>query len=274
MKWTNMLKYWPSKFSKRLYHDNVYVLETSFQSMYRGPVTNVDLINLPATTAPIAPSIPALAAYPIVQNNTIIRGPNVNVTYISHTFGYRLFIHELRESSDGHFIKGAFMDTPLGISSVAHFRALFFLGDIRRGIHLGVLRTDTSRGSQTMVKLARSHPLWKFTCTSAQAIVHGRDIAILVADSDNNLFTFKPNFSSTQIIDKETLQPASHISLSTSLVHMKPVESNSNRHVIATYPPSLESPQILSSKHDPTKPPFPNSSKTSSPPTKSYLCNI
>ncbi|KAJ1606025.1 hypothetical protein OJ253_2896 [Cryptosporidium canis] len=234
MKWTNMLKYWPSKFSKLLYHDNVYVLETSFQSMYRGPVTNVDLINLPATTAPIAPSIPALAAYPIIQNNTIIRGPNANVTYISHTFGYRLFIHELRESSDGHFIKGTFMDTPLGISSVAHFRALFFLGDIRRGIHLGVLRTDTSRGSQTMVKLARSHPLWKFTCTSAQAIVHGRDIAILVADSDNNLFTFKPNFSSTQIIDKETLQPASHISLSTSLVHMKPVESNSNRHVIAS----------------------------------------
>lgn len=234
VKWTNMLKYWPSRFSKQLYHDNVQELEICFQSMYRGPVTSVDLINLPATTAQVAPAIPALAAYPIIQNNSIVRAPNSNVTYIAHTFGYRLYIHELRENSESSFIKGTFMDTPLGISSVSNYKALFFLGDIRRGIHFGMLRTDASRGSQTMVKFARSHPLWKFTCTSAQAIVQNKDLAILVSDNNNNLFTFEPNFSATQIIDKETLKPTSHTSLCTSLVHMRTVESENYRYVIAS----------------------------------------
>ncbi|PPS98329.1 Cleavage/polyadenylation specificity factor A subunit [Cryptosporidium hominis] len=233
-KWTNMLKYWPSRFSKQLYHDNVQELDICFQSMYRGPVTSVDLINLPATTAPIAPAIPALAAYPIIQNNSIVRAPNSNVTYIAHTFGYRLYIHELRENNEGNFTKGTFMDTPLGISSVSNYKALFFLGDIRRGIHFGMLRTDASRGSQTMVKFARSHPLWKFTCTSAQAIVQDKDLAILVSDNNNNLFTFEPNFNATQIIDKETLKPTSHTSLSTSFVHMRTVESDNYRYVIAS----------------------------------------
>ncbi|KAH8583472.1 uncharacterized protein ELE39_000240 [Cryptosporidium sp. chipmunk genotype I] len=233
-KWTNMLKYWPSKFSKQLYHDNVRELEICFQSMYRGPVTSVDLINLPATTAPIAPAIPALAAYPIIQNNSIVRAPNSNVTYIAHTFGYRLYIHELRENNEVSFTKGTFMDTPLGISSVSNYKALFFLGDIRRGIHFGMLRTDASRGSQTMVKFARSHPLWKFTCTSAQAIVQDKDLAILVSDNNNNLFTFEPNFNATQIIDKETLKPTSHTNLCTTLVHMRTVESDNYRYVIAS----------------------------------------
>ncbi|OII72832.1 uncharacterized protein cubi_03702 [Cryptosporidium ubiquitum] len=232
-KWTNMLKYWPSKFSKQLYHDNVQELEICFQSMYRGPVTSVDLINLPATTAQVAPAIPALAAYPIIQNNPIVRAPNSNVTYIAHTFGYRLYIHELREN-ESSFIKGTFIDTPLGISSVSNYKALFFLGDIRRGVHFGMLRTDASRGSQTMVKFARSHPLWKFTCTSAQAIVQEKDLAILVSDNNNNLFTFEPNFGATQIIDKETLKPTSHTNLCTSIVHMRTVESENYRYVIAS----------------------------------------
>lgn len=234
LKWTNMLKYWPSRFAKQLYHENVQELELCFQSMYRGPVTCVDLISLPATTAQIAPAIPALAAYPIIQNNSIVRAPNSKVTYIAHTLGYRLYVHELRENSEGSFVKGSFMDTPLGISSISNYKALFFLGDIRRGVHFGMLRTDASRGSQSMVKLARSHPLWKFTCTSAQAIVQDKDLAILVSDNSNNIFTFEPNFNATQIIDKETLKPTSHTSLCTSLVHMRGVDSGNGRYVIAS----------------------------------------
>lgn len=234
IKWTSMLKYWPSRFSKQLYQENVQELELCFQQMYRGPVTGVDLITLPATTAQIAPAIPALAAYPIIQNNSMVRAPNSKVTYLAHTFGYRLYIHELRENSDGNFVKGSFMDTPLGISSVSNYKAMFFLGDIRRGIHFGMLRTDASRGSQTMVKLARSHPLWKFTCTSAQAIVQDKDLAILVSDNNNNIFTFEPNFNATQIIDKETLKPTSHTGLCTSLVHMRGVDYENGRYVIAS----------------------------------------
>ncbi|KAF7458814.1 CPSF A subunit region family protein [Cryptosporidium felis] len=232
-KWTSLLKYWPSQFSKELYLDNVRELEPYFQSMYRGPVTNVDLVKLPATTSPIAPAIPALAAYPIIQNNSVVRTPNSTVTYVSHTFGYRLYVHELREN-ESNFVKGTFIDTSLGISSVSNYKALFFLGDIRRGVHFGMLRTDASRGSQTMVKLARSHPLWKFTCTSAQAITQNENMAILVSDSRNNIFTFEPNFHATQIIDKETLRPTSHANLSTTIVHMRTVETGNRRYVVAS----------------------------------------
>ncbi|KAK6590415.1 hypothetical protein RS030_162421 [Cryptosporidium xiaoi] len=232
-KWPNLLKYWPSKFSQELYYNNVPELEIYYSSMFRGPVTWVDLIDLPATTASIAPAIPALAAYPIIQNNQIVRVPTSNVTYLSHTFGYRLFIHELKENDAG-FVKGSFMDTPLGITSVSNYKALFFLGDIRRGVHLGMFKTDVSRGSQTMVKLARSHPLWKFTCTSAHAIILDKEMAILVSDNKNNLFTFEPSFDSTQIIDKETLKPTSHTFINTTIVHMRAIKSGSENYVVAS----------------------------------------
>ncbi|KAL7066980.1 hypothetical protein ACR3K2_25420 [Cryptosporidium serpentis] len=231
-KWPDLSSYWPSRLSQALYQTNIVVINPCFSKVYRGPVTCVDLIDLPATTAPVAPAIPALAAYPILQTNMGLRSPSSLVSYMTHTFGYRLFIHEFKED-DNSFIRGTFMDTPLGITCVSHFKSLFFVGDIRRGIHLGMLRTDSGRGSQTMVKLARSHPLWKFTCTAAQPIINAKDMAILVADNRNNIYVFEPDFNATQIIERETLKPKSISKISTSIVNMKQVRVENCVVVIA-----------------------------------------
>jgi len=144
--------------------------------------------------------------------------------FLVNSVGCRLYVHEI----EGRLlVRGAFYDAAFCITSCSIIKSYFVIGDLRKGVHFVMFRSDGAR-SRSFRRLSRSYPATAMPVLAVEGIVASSSLGMLASDLSGNvhLCVFTPSGAANESGETE-------VSLKTSARHnVRSCISNFVRHSI------------------------------------------
>ncbi|CDR93677.1 hypothetical protein, conserved [Babesia bigemina] len=130
-----------------------------------------------------------------------------------HSVGSRLFVHEV---SGKQFLRGAFAEVPLCVSTACVFDKCIVVGDLNRGLHFFMYRHDAVNDSRTLCKIAATVQKVDLTVVACAPLVNMDALGLMASDYYANLLLFK---SQSERNGRETLVVTAALRLPTRVTH-------------------------------------------------------
>ncbi|GIX66397.1 CPSF A subunit region protein [Babesia caballi] len=130
-----------------------------------------------------------------------------------HSVGPRLFVHEV---SGKQFLRGAFAEVPLCVSSACVFDKYIVAGDLNRGLHFFMYRHDAVNDSRTLCKISATVKKVDLSVVACAPLVNSGALALLASDYFANLVLLR---SETDPGGRETLVVSAALRLPTRVTH-------------------------------------------------------
>ncbi|AFZ79787.1 hypothetical protein BEWA_026360 [Theileria equi strain WA] len=147
--------------------------------------------------------------------------PNSN--HFVHSVGSNIFVHEITNKT---FVRGAFAETPICISSGCIFNKFIILGDIFKGVYFYMYCHDVSSDSRSICKIASTSPKAALSIVACAPLVNQESIAILASDFDGNLLVFSHNHDENH---RDKLNVESAVRLENRVVQFVRRETNAGK---------------------------------------------
>ncbi|KAK1442240.1 hypothetical protein BgAZ_402700 [Babesia gibsoni] len=130
-----------------------------------------------------------------------------------HSVGSRLFVHEV---SGKQFVRGAFAEVPLCVSSACVFDKYVVAGDINMGLHFFMYRHDAMNDSRTLCKIGSTVRKVDLSIVACAPLTNDNCIGLIASDYFANLILFK-NMNDDH--ERETLVVDAAVRLPTRVTH-------------------------------------------------------
>ncbi|KEP67379.1 UNVERIFIED_CONTAM: CPSF A subunit region protein [Hammondia hammondi] len=108
-------------------------------------------------------------------------------SYVVHSVGPRLFVHEMEGSK---FLRGAFSDSSVCVTSVANIRNFFLLGDALKGLNLVSWEYHAEADSRKMIRVSRTFPKSNLPVVACSFLTYENLLGMLATDIDGNVRLF------------------------------------------------------------------------------------
>ncbi|ORM39875.1 uncharacterized protein BXIN_0231 [Babesia sp. Xinjiang] len=130
-----------------------------------------------------------------------------------HSVGPRLFVHEV---SGRQFLRGAFAEVPLCVSSACVFDKYVVACDLNQGVHFFMYRHDAVNDSRTLCKISSTVKKVDLSVVACAPLVNSDALGLVISDYYGNMLLFR---SESEKSGRETLIVSSGLRLPTRVTH-------------------------------------------------------
>ncbi|GBE62796.1 CPSF A subunit region containing protein [Babesia ovata] len=130
-----------------------------------------------------------------------------------HSVGSRLFVHEV---SGKQFLRGAFAEVPLCVSTACVFDKCIVAGDLNRGLHFFMYRHDAVNDSRTLCKIGSTVQKVDLSVVACAPLVNRDSLGLMASDYYANLLLFSNESESS---GRDTLVVTAALRLPTRVTH-------------------------------------------------------
>eukprot|EP00371_Babesia_bovis_P000862 XP_001609509.1 hypothetical protein [Babesia bovis T2Bo] len=136
-----------------------------------------------------------------------------NFSLFVHAVGPRLFVHEV---AGKQFVRGAFAEIPLCVSSACVFDKYVLACDINQGLHFFMYRYDALNDSRTLCKIGATVKKVDLSVVSCAPVVNTNALGLLASDYFANVILFK---NESEAGGRDTLVVTAAVRLPTRVTH-------------------------------------------------------